>query len=141
MREVRAAMASAGRAFPFAGCPMARSGRASKCPPHVPSAPGRPPSAGEVRSRSGSKREPEGQKDLGGGPAGWITAAAFPTIGGTAVTMTICERCGRRSLDSAIHDDLYHPVARPKPTDPAPDENGTEEDRSERSALDPLPSP
>jgi hypothetical protein len=32
--------------------------------------------------------------------------------------MTICERCGRRSGDSAIHDDLYHPVARPRAAEP-----------------------
>jgi hypothetical protein len=34
------------------------------------------------------------------------------------VTVTICERCGRRSGDSAIHDDLYHPVARPRAAEP-----------------------
>ena len=34
------------------------------------------------------------------------------------MNVTICERCGRRSGDSAIHDDLYHPVARPRATEP-----------------------
>jgi hypothetical protein len=32
--------------------------------------------------------------------------------------VTICDRCGRRSGDSAIHNDLYHPVARPRAAAP-----------------------
>jgi hypothetical protein len=28
------------------------------------------------------------------------------------VVVTICERCGRISVDNVLHDDLYHPVPR-----------------------------
>ena len=29
-----------------------------------------------------------------------------------AVVVTLCERCGRISVDKIVHDDLYHPVPR-----------------------------
>ena len=37
---------------------------------------------------------------------------------GTAVVVTLCERCGRMSADRAVHDDLYHPAPRRRETEP-----------------------
>lgn len=47
---------------------------------------------------------------------------------------TICERCGRRSVDKAVHNDLYHPLPRPRKTEPTAEVSGDD-------VIEPLPDP